>query len=361
MEPAHLVAGLGSAGSAGCSAGSGAGRLAAQGKGARPVIAYILRRLFYAIPILIGVNLLTFALFFVVNTPDDMARIHLGVKHVTPEAIAKWKGERGYDKPLLWNGAASGASKAGETIFFEKSVSMFAFEFGRSDEGRDIGRDIRTRMWPSLAIALPVLLVGLAVNITFAMLMAFFRATYIDFSGVVLCVAMMSVSGLFYIIGGQYLVSKMWHLVPISGFDGGADAFKFLVLPVLIGVVSGIGSGARWYRTIFLEEANKDYVRTARAKGLSELAVLFGHVLKNAMIPILTGVVVVIPLLFMGSLVSESFFGIPGLGSYTIDAINAQDFAVVRAMVFLGSFLYIIGLVLTDISYTLVDPRIRLE
>jgi peptide/nickel transport system permease protein len=153
----------------------------------------------------------------------------------------------------------------------------------------------------------------------------------------------------------------MWHLVPISGFEGGTDAFKFLVLPVLIGVVSGVGSGARWYRTIFLEEAGKDYVRTARAKGLSELAVLFGHVLKNAMIPILTGVVVVIPLLFMGSLVSESFFGIPGLGSYTIDAINAQDFAVVRAMVFLGSFLYIIGLVLTDISYTLVDPRIRLE
>jgi peptide/nickel transport system permease protein len=355
------VAGRRAAGGDGGRRGPGGAGLAAPGTGNRAMIAYILRRILYAIPILVGVNLLTFMLFFVVNTPDDMARMHLGAKHVTPEAITKWKIERGYDKPLFWNGAARGAGRLGETIFFEKSASMFAFEFGRSDEGRDIGRDIRTRMWPSLAIALPVLLVGLAVNITFAMLMAFFRATYIDFSGVVLCVAMMSISGLFYIIGGQYLVSKMWHLVPISGFEGGADAFKFLVLPVLIGVVSGIGSGARWYRTIFLEEANKDYVRTARAKGLSELAVLFRHVLKNAMIPILTGVVVVIPLLFMGSLVSESFFGIPGLGSYTIDAINAQDFAVVRAMVFLGSFLYIIGLVLTDISYTLVDPRIRLE
>jgi len=325
------------------------------------MISYILRRILYAIPILIGVNLLTFALFFVVNTPDNMARIHLGVKHVTPEAIAKWKHERGYDKPLLWNGAAPGMDKVAETIFFDKSVGMFAFRFGRSDEGRDISRDIGTRMWPSLAIALPVFLVGMAVNITFAMLMAFFRATYIDFSGVVLCVAMMSISGLFYIIGGQYLVSKMLHLVPISGFDGGVDSLKFIVLPVVIGVVGGIGSGARWYRTIFLEEATRDYVRTARAKGLSELRVLFGHVLKNAMIPILTGAVVVIPLLFMGSLVTESFFGIPGLGSYTIDAINSQDFAVVRAMVFLGSFLYIIGLVLTDISYTLVDPRIRLE
>jgi len=325
------------------------------------MINYIIRRILYAIPILIGVNLLTFALFFVVNTPDNMARIHLGVKHVTPEAIMKWKHERGYDKPLMWNSAAQGAKQASDTIFFEKSVGMFAFDFGRSDEGRDIAHDIKTRMWPSLAIALPVFMVGLAVNITFAMLMAFFRATYIDLSGVVLCVAMMSVSGLFYIIGGQYLVSKLLHLTPISGFDAGSNALKFIILPVVIGVIGGIGSGARWYRTIFLEETSRDYVRTARAKGLSELSVLFGHVLNNAMIPILTGAVVVIPLLFMGSLISESFFGIPGLGSYTIDAINAQDFAVVRAMVFLGSVLYIVGLILTDISYTLVDPRIRLE
>jgi peptide/nickel transport system permease protein len=130
---------------------------------------------------------------------------------------------------------------------------------------------------------------------------------------------------------------------------------------VLIGVISGIGSSTRWYRTIFLEEVNKDYVRTARAKGLPETVVFFRHVLRNALIPILTGVVVVIPLLFMGSLLTESFFGIPGLGSYTIDAINAQDFAVVRSMVFIGSVLYIVGLILTDISYTLVDPRIRFE
>jgi peptide/nickel transport system permease protein len=130
---------------------------------------------------------------------------------------------------------------------------------------------------------------------------------------------------------------------------------------VLIGVLAGIGSSVRWYRTIFLEEMSRDHVRTARAKGLSELRVLFRHVLHNAMIPILTGVVVVIPMLFMGSLLMESFFAIPGLGSYTIDAINAQDFAVVRAMVFIGSVLYIVGLILTDLSYTLVDPRVRLE
>lgn len=325
------------------------------------MIAYIIRRLLYAIPILIGVNLLTFALFFFVNSPDDMARVHLGGKRVTPEAIAKWKEDRGYNKPLLYNAPGAGTEKLTGTIFYKHSLRLFALQFGRSDNGRNIGYDIRQRMWPSLAIALPIFLVGILVHITFAMLLAFFRGSYLDTAGVVLCVIMMSISALFYVIGGQYLVSMLLRLVPVSGYDIGMDAIKFLVLPVLVGVVSGIGSSTRLYRTFFLEEIGKDYVRTARAKGLSELRVLFRHVLKNAMIPILTGVVVVIPLLFTGSLIMESFFGIPGLGSYTIDAINSQDFAIVRAMVFLGSVLYILGLILTDITYTLVDPRVRLS
>jgi len=309
----------------------------------------------------IGVNLITFLLFFVVNTPDDMARMQLGTKRVTPGAIAKWKSERGYDKPLLWNTSAAGAARLSETIFFEKSLRLFALDFGAAEDGRDIAREIRARVGPSFALALPVFLVGLALNISFALLLAFFRATYLDAVGVVLCVAMMSVSTLFYIIGGQYLVSKLWHLVPISGYAGGLDALRFLALPVIVGIVSGFGSSARLYRTLFLEEMSKDYVRTARAKGLAERIVMFRHVLRNAMIPILTGVVVVLPLLFFGSLITESFFGIPGLGSYTIDAIQAQDFAVVRSMVFIGSVLYIIALLATDLSYTLVDPRVRFE
>ena len=329
------------------------------------MIAYLIRRILYSLPILVGVNLLTFALFFVVNTPDDMARMQLGIKRVTPDAIEKWKQQRGYDKPLFLNSAASGADKITDTIFWQKSASMFVLDFGYSDDGRSISREIATRMGPSLAIALPSFVVGLGVYISFALLMTLFRATALDMAGVALCVLLMSVSGLFYIIGGQFVVSKLWHLVPISGYLGsgtaGMESFKFVVLPIVIGVIGSVGSSSRWYRTIFLEEIGKDYVRTARAKGLSELAVLFRHVLKNAMIPILTGVVVIIPLLFMGSLLTESFFGIPGLGSYTIDAINAQDFSVVRAMVFLGSLLYIIGLILTDISYTIVDPRVRLS
>lgn len=324
------------------------------------MLNYIIRRIFYSIPILIGVNLITFVLFFMVNTPDDMARMHLGVKYVTDDAIEKWKQDRGYDKPLIYNQEADGLSKLTQTIFFEKSVAMFVFDFGQADDGRDIAHEIKSRMIPSLAIALPVFLLGIWVYITLALIMVFFRMTYIDFWGVVLCVALMSISSLFYIIAGQFLISKVWHLVPISGYGTGLDAGKFLLLPVVIGVIGSIGANTRWYRTIFLEEMNKEYVRTARAKGLPESTVLFKHVLKNAMIPILTGAVVTIPLLFLGSLIAESFFGIPGLGSYTIEAINSQDFAIVRAMVFIGSFLYIIGLILTDISYTLVDPRIRL-
>ncbi|WP_373510992.1 ABC transporter permease [Thiocapsa sp.] len=323
--------------------------------------AYIIRRLIYAIPILIGVNLITFVLFFVVNAPDDMARMHLGEKRVTEEAIQTWKQEHGYDRPLLYNPEAPGFARFTDTIFFEKSIRLFVFDFGSSDNGRDIGYDISQRMWPSLAIAIPVLLVGLAFNISYALFIVFFRGTYVDIGSVVLLVAMMSISGLFYIIGGQFLLGKLFHLVPISGYDTGVEAWKFLILPVIVGVIGGIGAGTRWYRTLFLEEISKDYVRTARAKGLSERRVLFRHVLQNALIPILTGVVVVLPLLFMGSLVSESFFGIPGLGSYTIDAINSQDFAIVRSMVFLGAVLYILGLILTDISYTLVDPRVRLS
>ena len=325
------------------------------------MFAYIVRRMAYAIPILIGVNLLTFYLFFVVNTPDDMARMHLGMKRVTAEAVEKWKVDHGYDKPLLYNESEIGMEKVSNTIFYEKSVRLFAFDFGYSDDGRDISFDISQRMLPSLAIAVPVLIVGLLINITFAMMMAFFRGTYLDVSGVILCVVLMSISAMFYIIGGQYLLAKLLRLMPISGFETGIDALKFLVLPVIIGVVSGIGSGSRWYRTFFLEETGKDYVRTARAKGLAESLVLFRHILRNALVPIVTGVVAILPLLFMGSLLLESFFAIPGLGSYTIDAIRNQDFAIVRAMVFLGTVLYIIGLILVDISYTVVDPRVRLS
>jgi len=323
--------------------------------------AYIIKRILYSIPTLLGVNVLIFALFFVVNSPDDMARTILGDKNVSAAAIENWKQENGYHLPLFWNAGAAGAGRITDTIFFAKSLRLFLFDFGNSDRtGIAIGDQIRLRMGPSLAIAVPTFVLGLLVNITLSLIVAFYRATYLDRWAFVLCVLTMSISALFYIIGGQYLFAICLRLVPISGFDSGMNMAKFVLLPVMIGVVSGIGAGVRFYRIIFLEVIGNDYIRTARAKGLSETRVLFKHVLKNAMIPILTGVVMTIPFLFYGSLLMEAFFAIPGLGGYTLEAINAQDFAVVRAMVYLGAVLNVAGLVLTDISYTMVDPRVRL-
>jgi peptide/nickel transport system permease protein len=183
----------------------------------------------------------------------------------------------------------------------------------------------------------------------------------VDFWGSVACVVLMSISSLFFIVAGQFVFARLMQLVPVSGFSTEADTWRFLLLPIAIAIVARLGSETRFNRSVFLEEIGKDYVRTARAKGLGELRVLFVHVLRNALIPILSASVAVIPLLFMGSLITESFFSIPGLGSYLIEAIGAQDFAIVRAMVFVGSVLYILGLVLTDLSYALADPRIRLQ
>ncbi|MFA6037279.1 MAG: ABC transporter permease [Legionellales bacterium] len=323
--------------------------------------AYIIRRFLYAIPILIGVNLITFLLFFAVNSPQDMAVAHLGDRYVTIDAIDRWVETNGYNKPLFYNEKATGLSHITDTLFFDQSKKLFLFDFGTSDSGREINYDISQRMWPSLALALPSLFFGLSINVILALFIVLFRGTYLDLTGIGICVGLMSISSLFYIIAGQYFLAKILHWMPISGYAPGFNAIMFLILPVTVSVLSGLGSGVRWYRAIFLEEINKDYVRTARAKGLSEMRILFKHVLKNAMLPILTGVVVLIPSLFLGSLVLESFFAIPGLGSYTIDAIRSQDFAIVRSMVFLGSVLYIVGLILTDISYTLVDPRVRLN
>jgi peptide/nickel transport system permease protein len=305
--------------------------------------------------------MITFALFFFVNSPDSIANVHLGNKYVNDAVRQDWKKIHGYDLPIFYNKSESNIKKITHTLFFEKSVKLFMLDFGVSDTGRDIIQSIKSRYLPSLLIAVPTLIMGVGMNIMMAMILVFFRGTYIDQWGIFVCIALLSISGLFYIIGGQYIIAKVLRLLPISGYVNGWYGIKFLILPVLIGVAAGVGAGARWYRALFVEEIQKDYVRTARAKGLSEFQILFNHVLKNALIPILTGIVAILPLLFMGSLLMESFFGVPGLGSYTVDAIRDQDFAVIRVMVFLGTVLYILGLLLTDISYVLVDPRVKLQ
>lgn len=440
------------------------------------MLKYIVRRILYAIPILLGVNVIVFVLFFFVSSPDEMAELHLGGKRVTPDSIDNWKRERSLHLPRFLNfgweqvdaitayinkepqkkndyvkiipvksdayrfilkspgkksliGARSleirtenakiqgsqysilkkdyvvddtdtifdieivdkkpGArlklvfslEKPGaanriliqekqdkrffatftDTAFYEKSLKMFWFEFGKSDRGDDIGHAIQQRMWPSLSITIPAFVLAIIVNIFFAMLFAFFRGEYIDVSGVIFAIILMSISSMIYIIYGQFLVGKALKLFPISGFNYGFDSIRFIGLPILLSIIMGFGGSVRFYRTIFLEEINKDYVRTANAKGLRPRAILFIHVLKNAMIPILTNAIVSLPLLLIGSLVLESFFSIPGLGSYLLDGIRQQDFAIVQSMVFLMSFLTIVGLILTDISYSVVDPRVRFK
>lgn len=322
--------------------------------------AYILRRILYGFAILVGVNLLTFFLFFTVSTPDDMARLNIGGKYISQQQIDDWKVAHGYDKPLLWDHHADGAKKLTHTVFWERSVRLFALDFGAADTGRDIGHEIATRIGPSVALQIPVFAMTIFVSIVFSMAMVFFRGSPLDFWGVVLTVVLLSISSLFYIIAGQYFFSKLMRVVPISGFADGWGLVKFLALPVVISLVSRLGYDARLYRAMFLEELSRDYVRTARAKGLTEQVVLFKHVLRNALIPVITNVFTLFPVLFLGSVVFESFFGIPGLGSYTIEAIGQQDFAIVRSMVFLGAILYVVGYVLADIAYTIADPRVRL-
>ncbi len=321
------------------------------------LLGYLMRRTAYGVVTVLGVLLLLFVLFFLVTNPDDIARRALGEK-APPEAIAQWKVNHGYAKPRFWNPDAPA-----DTMIADHFRRMLTFDFGRSDaDDVPIVRRLREGLWPSLSLTLPLFLLELPLAIGIALLVAFLRETYVDRLGVTLCVLGMSISVLLYIVGGQYVLGKVLRWFPISGFDPRPSVIvRFLALPVAIGVMAGLGEGVRFYRTVFVEEVGRDHVRTARAKGAGEGRVMLRHVLRNALIPILTQVVVAIPFLFTGSLLLESFFGIPGLGALTVDAINANDFATLRTMVFIGSLLFILGQILTDLSYALVDPRVRLE
>lgn len=323
-------------------------------------LAYILKRLLYMIPTLIGVNLFVFALFFLVNTPNDMAREALGEKGVTPEQVENWKAAHGYDKPSFWNSEEAGLGCITETLFYRKSLSLFWGDFGRADmSGELISHELATRVGPSVWVSLPIFLATLLLNIFIAMQCCRHRGQLLDTGMQAGCVILMSVSTLIYIIAAQYVMGRVMRIVPVSGYGTGEGRWLFLAMPIVIGVLGNLGSGVRLYRTLFMEEVGKDYVRTARAKGISENKVFFVHVLKNAMIPILTNVPMQLLMLMTGNMLLENFFSIPGLGGYTIYAISAQDFSITRVMVFLGSVLYMFGMLLADICYGLVDPRVR--
>lgn len=321
------------------------------------MIAYLMRRLGYGGLVVLGVLLFLFVLFFAVTTPEDMARRAIGEK-ARPDAVVQWIAAHGYDRPL-W----PSLERPTDNLLVDHFRSMLTLDLGKSDaDGVSIVRRIREGAGPSLVLTLPIFVIGTFLGVLISLFVAFFRETYIDKMGVLLSVLAMSISMLLYIIGGQFLFGKLLRWYPISGFDASpAVILRFLALPVLVGILSSLGGDVRFYRAVFVEEGSRDYVRTARAKGAGEWRVMTRHVLPNAMIPVVTNVVMAIPFLFTGSLLLEAGFGIPGLGALTVEAINANDFATLRAMVFLGSLLFVVGQVLTDVCYTLVDPRIRLS
>lgn len=310
------------------------------------MLAYVARRLLYGVPILLGITLLTFVLFHVVG--GDPARMLAG-KVATPERLAEIRAEIGTDQPL-----------AAQYLRFLREV--FTFDFGDSwQERRPVSELIVSGLGPSLSLAVPAFALETLLALALALFCAFHRGSVVDRALVVASVAAISVPGLAYIIFGQYFLAYEWKLFPIFGWEPLPAGLPFLLLPIVIWVLLGVGGELRFYRAVMLEEMGQDYVRTAAAKGLPTRRILFVHVLKNALIPVITRVVISIPFLMLGSLLIELFFGIPGLGNLTVEALNRADFPVVKAFVVVGSVLYILFSILTDVLYAWADPRVRLR
>ncbi len=300
----------------------------------------------YVIPVLLGVCAIIFVLFNLVS--PDPTLIMLG-KHASVKQMAELRAELGLDRPMIEQ-------------YFDIVKSAFTFDFGRSwTTKQEISEMIKAGALPSLTVTFPAFILATVIAVAISLFVAFYRGKFLDKSVVLLCVALMSISSLAYILFGQYFFAFKLGLFEISGYEQAfPDFIPYVMLPILILIIISIGPDVRFYRTVMLDEIYQDYVRTARAKGLGEKMILFKHVLKNAMIPIITFVVIRLPFLILGTLLIESFFSIPGLGGITLNAINSSDFPVIRAMTVLSAVAYIIFSVITDVLYTLVDPRVRL-
>lgn len=311
------------------------------------MFAYLIRKLLSTIPTLLGVAVIVFLLFNVVG--GDPTYQMLG-RHADAKQIAELRHEYGLDQPQYIQ-------------FIQFLKQIVTFDFGRSYATKQpIGKMILDGLGPSLTLMIPAFFLTTFLAVSMGLLVAYFRGKWIDKLVVVICVFGMSVPVLAYILFGQYFLAFRLGLFPISGYESAwPEALNYIALPMVIYVIANLGYDVRFYRTAILEETNQDYVRTARAKGLSEPRVFFKHVLKNSMVPILTNVVIEIPLLILGAFLLESFFGIPGLGSITIDAVHNSDFPVIKAMTILVAILYTLGNLATDILYTVVDPRVSLK
>lgn len=314
------------------------------------MLRYALKRIAEAVPTTIGILVLSFLLFNVVG--GSPAEVILG-KNATAETIAAFNHKYGYDKPLVIGEEGSRL----DSQFFNFMFDLVKGDFGISTEYDEPVANVLARgVGPSLSLTVPILVGGTIIALSLALLCAAFRGGRADSSVLVGSTVLMSVNYVVWILAGQYFLSYKAGLFPVWGY---ANA-TYLALPVLIGIVSSLGPDVRFYRAAVLDEINKPYVRTAQAKGLSRTRILLVHVLRNSLIPVSTYISLSIPFLFTGSLMLETFFGIPGLGSVSINAIHSSDMAVVRAVVVLGALLYQVVNMVTDLLYAWLDPRVRL-
>ncbi len=247
--------------------------------------------------------------------------------------------------------------------FFDSQFVHYLSALMRCDLGvsteynRPVAQVLKGGVGPSLSLTIPILMGGTLIGVALGLICAAWRGGWIDKGVLVLSTVLMSVNYVVWVLAGQFLLAFKLRLFPIWGFE----SVSYLVLPVLIGIVSGLGRDVRFFRAAILDEVYKPYVRTAQAKGLSGGRIMIRHVLRNSLIPIVTYVSLSIPFLFTGSLMLESFFGIPGLGNVSLNAIHSSDMAVVRAVVILGALLYQGVNLLTDLCYAWLDPRVRLQ
>ena len=310
------------------------------------MIQYIFRRILQMIPILIGVTALIFLLFTFFG--EDPARVALG-SHATPEKIAALHAKWGLDKPM-W------------VQYLQFWREILTADFGRSFvSGERLSDMFKQGAWVSLSLTLPPFIIGTILNLCVAMLLAWYRGGVFDRFMSVIFTACMSVSYLLYVILGQYFLAYKLDLFEINGFIPGVRGLTFLFLPWIILMVVSFGPDVRLYRSIFLEEIKADYVRTARAKGLSESDVMRKHVLRNALIPVLTYTVVEVPFLVMGAFVLEKYFSIPGLGDLLVSSVSTGDFPVIKGVTVMIAVAYSVFNLVTDLLYAAVDPRVKLS
>ena len=310
--------------------------------------AYVIRRLWQMIPTIAGVILLIFFLFNWVG--GDPAQVLAG-KISNPEQIENIRKQLGVDQPYWY-----------QLWVFVKQV--FTFDFGRSwSTNEEVSRILLTRVGPTLTIMVPVLIIETVLAVTFAIMVAYVRGTLTDRSIMVSCTVAMSISFLVYIIFFQWLFGFILGWFPVQGWSESfwRNLTTYAPLPIMLAVAVGLAPQLRLYRSFFLDEINQDYVRTARAKGVPEKTVMMKHVLRNAMIPILTNIGIYLPSVFVGSFLLEVFFSIPGLGREIITAVNRSDFPVIKAVtVYLAVLTMIINL-LVDVMYKYVDPRVSFK